>query len=396
MPIVGLREFLRLEAAGGIVLVLAAMAALLVANSPLSGVYLKFLDVPGVVQVGNLVISKPLLLWVNDLWMAVFFFLVGLEIKREVLVGQLSSRSELLLPMSAAVGGMVVPAAIYAALNWHNPVNLNGWAIPAATDIAFALGILALLGSRAPTSLKVLLTAIAIIDDLGAIIIIAIFYTDNLSFSSLALATIACSGLILLNLLKVKSLAPFAILGFLLWVCVLKSGVHATLAGVLTALTIPHRVDGSGNSPLEQIEHALHPWVAFLVLPMFAFVNAGISFRGISFASIFEPVTLGIAAGLIIGKQIGVFVPLWLCIRSGLVRMPENANYLQLYAVSVLCGIGFTMSLFIGGLAFELSDFRAPVRLGVLSGSTVCAVLGYLLLRFGSQASVGKHAVGAR
>lgn len=396
MPIVGLREFLRLEAAGGIVLVLAAMAALLVANSPLSGVYLKFLDVPGVVQVGDLVISKPLLLWVNDLWMAVFFFLVGLEIKREVLVGQLSSRSELLLPMSAAVGGMVVPAGIYAALNWHNPVNLNGWAIPAATDIAFALGILALLGSRAPTSLKVLLTAIAIIDDLGAIIIIAIFYTDNLSFSSLALATIACSGLILLNLLKVKSLAPFAILGFLLWVCVLKSGVHATLAGVLTALTIPHRVDGSGNSPLEQLEHALHPWVAFLVLPMFAFVNAGISFRGISFASIFEPVTLGIAAGLIIGKQIGVFVPLWLCIRSGLVRMPENANYLQLYAVSVLCGIGFTMSLFIGGLAFELSDFRAPVRLGVLSGSTVCAVLGYLLLRFGSQASVGKHAVGAR
>jgi NhaA family Na+:H+ antiporter len=393
MPILGLREFLRLEAAGGIVLVLAAATALLVANSALSSVYLEFLNVRGVVQVGELVISKPLLLWVNDLWMAVFFFLVGLEIKREALVGQLSSRSELLLPASAAVGGMVVPAAIYAALNWHDPVNLNGWAIPAATDIAFALGILALLGSRAPTSLKVLLAAIAIIDDLGAIIIIAIFYTDNLSFSSLALAAIACSGLVLLNILKVKSLVPYIILGSLLWICVLKSGVHATLAGVLTALTIPHRVDDSGDSPLEQLEHALHPWVAFLVLPMFAFANAGISFRGMSFASVFEPVTLGIAGGLIIGKQIGVFVPLWLAIRLGLARMPENASYLQLYAVSVLCGIGFTMSLFIGGLAFELSDFRAPVRLGVLSGSIVCAVLGYLLMRFGSQVSVGKRVV---
>jgi NhaA family Na+:H+ antiporter len=393
MPILGLREFLRLEAAGGIVLVLAAATALLVANSALSSVYLEFLNVRGVVQVGELVISKPLLLWVNDLWMAVFFFLVGLEIKREALVGQLSSRSELLLPASAAVGGMVVPAAIYAALNWHDPVNLNGWAIPAATDIAFALGILALLGSRAPTSLKVLLAAIAIIDDLGAIIIIAIFYTDNLSFSSLALAAIACSGLVLLNILKVKSLVPYIILGSLLWICVLKSGVHATLAGVLTALTIPHRVDDSGDSPLEQLEHALHPWVAFLVLPMFAFANAGISFRGMSFASVFEPVTLGIAGGLIIGKQIGVFVPLWLAIRLGLARMPENASYLQLYAVSVLCGIGFTMSLFIGGLAFELSDFRAPVRLGVLSGSIVCAVLGYLLMRFRSQVSVGKRVV---
>ena len=396
MLIVGLREFLRLEAAGGIVLVIAAVAALLVANSAFGALYLEFVKIPGVIQVGALVISKPLLLWVNDLWMAVFFFLVGLEIKREIFVGQLSSRSELLLPISAAVGGMVVPAAIYAAINWDSSVNLNGWAIPAATDIAFALGILALLGSRAPTSLKVLLTAIAIIDDLGAIIIIAMFYTDNLSFSSLALAAIACCGLVLLNVAKVKSLAPYVILGSFLWVCVLKSGVHATLAGVLTALTIPLRVDDdSGNSPLEQLEHALHPWVAFLILPMFAFANAGISFQGMSFASVFEPVTLGIATGLIIGKQIGVFLPLWLCIRSGLARMPENASYPQLYAVSVLCGIGFTMSLFIGGLAFELSDFRAPVRLGVLSGSIVCAVMGYLLLRFGSRASVDRRAEGA-
>lgn len=391
MLIVGLREFFRLEAAGGLVLVIAAFAALLVANSPLSGVYLEFLKVPGVLQIGELVVSKPLLLWVNDLWMAVFFFLVGLEIKREILVGQLSSRSELVLPMSAAIGGMVVPAAIYAAFNWDSSVNLNGWAIPAATDIAFALGILALLGSRAPTSLKVLLTAIAIIDDLGAIIIIAIFYTDNLSFGSLVLAALACCGLVLLNVVKVKSLAPYVILGSFLWVCVLKSGVHATLAGVLTALTIPHRIDDSEYSPLQQLEHGLHPWVAFLILPMFAFANAGVSFRGMSFTSVFEPVTLGIATGLVIGKQIGVFLPLWLCIRSGLARMPENTNYLQLYGVSVLCGIGFTMSLFIGGLAFELSDFRAPVRLGVLSGSIICAVIGYLLLRFGSRASADRQ-----
>lgn len=389
---VGYREFFRLEAAGGIVLIVAAVAALLVANSPLSWVYLEFLQLPGVVQVGGLVISKPLLLWVNDLWMAIFFFLVGLEIKREVLVGQLSSPSGLLLPTSAAVGGMAVPALIYAALNWNNPVNLNGWAIPAATDIAFALGILALLGNRAPASLKVLLTAIAIIDDLGAIMIIAIFYTDNLSSIALALAAVACSWLVFLNLLKVRSLAPYLIIGSLLWVCMLKSGVHATLAGVLTALAIPYRVDNDGESPLEQLEHALHPWVAFLILPMFAFANAGISFQGVSFASISEPVTFGIAAGLVVGKQIGVFLPLWFCVHAGFARMPEDTNYLQLYAVSILCGIGFTMSLFIGGLAFELSDFRAPVRLGVLSGSIVCAVTGYLLLRFGSRTSTERCA----
>ncbi|MDH3475879.1 MAG: Na+/H+ antiporter NhaA [Rhodospirillales bacterium] len=386
MPLTWLREFLRLEAASGIVLIFAAAAALIFANSPLGDYYFEFLKIPGSVQVGQLEIAKPLLLWVNDLWMAVFFFLIGLEIKRELLEGELSTRADLLLPTAAAVGGMAVPALIYVLLNWDNPVNLNGWAIPAATDIAFALGILALLGSRVPLSLKVLLTAIAIIDDLGAIVVIAIFYTANMSLVSLGLAGLAILGLVLLNVFRVSHVAAYLIVGTILWVCVLKSGVHATLAGVVTAFAIPLKVeDEEGHSLLRHLEHLLHPWVAFLILPMFAFANAGISFEGISLASFLEPVTLGIALGLIVGKQLGVFLPLWLCIKSGIAPMPKNASWVQLYAVSMLCGIGFTMSLFIGGLAFELSDFKAPVRLGVLTGSIVSAVLGYALLRFSPE-----------
>ena len=386
MPLTWLREFLRLEASSGIILILAAAAALLCANSPLGNYYVEFLKIPGSVQVGALEVSKPLLLWVNDLWMAVFFFLIGLEIKRELLEGELSTRADLLLPAAAAVGGMVVPALIYVLINLDNPVNLNGWAIPAATDIAFALGILAILGSRVPLSLKVLLTAIAIIDDLGAILVIAIFYTANMSLMSLGLAVLVILGLVLLNLFRVNHVAAYLILGTMLWVCVLKSGVHATLTGVLTAFAIPLKVeDDDGHSLLKRLEHILHPWVAFLILPMFAFANAGISFEGISPASFLEPVTLGIAVGLILGKQLGVFLPLWLCIKFGIAQMPTNASWVQLYAISILCGIGFTMSLFIGGLAFELSDFKAPVRLGVLTGSIVCAVLGFALLRFSPQ-----------
>jgi Na+:H+ antiporter, NhaA family len=384
MPITWLREFLRLEAAAGIVLIVAAAAALLFANSPLGAHYVEFLNIPGSVQVGALTIAKPLVLWVNDLWMAVFFFLVGLEIKRELLEGELSTRADLLLPAAAAVGGMAAPALIYVALNWGDPANLNGWAIPAATDIAFALGILALLGSRVPLSLKVLVTAIAIIDDLGAIVVIAMFYTADLSLLSLGIGAVAVLGLVVLNRLRVTHIAAYLIVGGILWVCVLKSGVHATLAGVLTAFAIPLRVeDAHGHSPLKHLEHILHPWVAFMVLPMFAFANAGIGFDGIGLASFAEPVTLGIALGLILGKQIGVFLPLWLCIRFGAAEMPAGAGWRQLYAVSILCGIGFTMSLFIGGLAFEAPDFQAPVRLGVLGGSVICAVLGYLLLRYG-------------
>ena len=386
MPLTWIREFLRLEASGGIVLIFAAAAALLFANSPLSDYYFEFLNTPGSVQVGELEIAKPLLLWVNDLWMAVFFFLIGLEIKREFLEGELSTRADLLLPTAAAVGGMVVPALIYVLLNWDNPINLNGWAIPTATDIAFALGMLALLGSRAPLSLKVLLTAIAIIDDLGAIVVIAAFYTANISLVSLSLAGLAIIGLILLNIFKVSHVAAYLIVGTFLWVCVLKSGVHATLAGVITALAIPLKVeDEDGHSLLKQLEHVLHPWVAFLILPMFAFANAGISFEGINLGSFLEPVTLGIALGLIVGKQLGVFLPLWACIKFGIAPMPKDTTWVQLYAVSVLCGIGFTMSLFIGSLAFELSDFEAPVRMGVLIGSILSAVLGYALFRFGKE-----------
>ncbi len=383
MPLNRLREFLRLEAAGGIVLMIAALAALAVANSPLGRLYLDFLDIPGSVQVGALAIAKPLLLWVNDLWMAVFFFLVGLEIKREVREGQLSTRAEIALPAAAALGGMIVPGLVYALVNWGSPANLKGWAIPAATDIAFALGILALLGRRAPMSLKVLLTAIAIIDDLGAIVVIAVFYTADLSALSLGLAAVAIAGLVALNLFRVAHVAAYVLAGGILWICVLKSGVHATLAGVITAFAIPLGAKDDADRPLlAHLEHLLHPWVAFLILPMFAFANAGISLDGIGLASFAEPVTLGIALGLVLGKQAGIFVPIWLAIRLGLVKMPAGASWLQLYALSILGGIGFTMSLFIGGLAFESAEHKAYVRLGVLSGSVVCAVAGFLLLRF--------------
>ncbi len=386
MPLTWLREFLRLEAAGGIVLMIAALAALVVANSPLGRLYLDFLEIPGSVQVGALVIAKPLLLWVNDLWMAVFFFLVGLEIKREVCQGQLSTRADIALPAAAALGGMIVPGLLYALINWGSAANVKGWAIPTATDIAFALGILALLGRRAPMSLKVLLTAIAIIDDLGAIVVIAVFYTADLSALSLGLAAVAVAALVALNLLRVTHIAAYVLVGAVLWICVLKSGVHATLAGVITAFAIPLGAkDEHGRSLLTELEHLLHPWVAFLVLPMFAFANAGISLDGIGFASLAEPVTLGIALGLVVGKQIGIFLPIWACIRLHLVPMPAGANWMQLYALAILCGIGFTMSLFIGGLAFDSAEHKVFVRLGVLAGSLVSAVAGFLLLRFSAE-----------
>lgn len=383
MPLAKIRDFLRLEASGGIVMIFAATAAIILANSPLNSIYQQFLEIPGSIQVGNLVVAKPLLLWVNDLWMAVFFFLVGLEIKREFLEGELSSRADIALPALAAVGGIVVPVLIYVLMNQGNAANLNGWAIPAATDIAFALAILALLGNRIPLSLKVLLTAIAIFDDLGAVVFIALFYTAELSILSLSLAAAGIVALVALNYFKVNHVAAYLLVGAFIWVCVLKSGVHATLAGVITALAIPLRVeDEDGHSLLKHLEHALHPWVAFLVLPMFAFANAGVSLEGISLASFVEPVTLGIALGLFVGKQVGIFVPIWLAIKSGIAPMPNGAGWAQLYGISLLCGIGFTMSFFIGGLAFELSDFDAPVRLGVLTGSILSAIAGYAVLRF--------------
>ena len=383
MPIRAMREFLRLEASGGLILIGAAAAALILSNSPLAGYYDAFRNVVVSVSVGEAGLSKPLLLWVNDGLMAVFFLLVGLEVKREIMEGQLSSREQIALPAIAAVGGMAAPAVIYALFNLNDPVALGGWAIPAATDIAFALGILALLGTRAPLSLKVFLTAVAIIDDLGAIIIIAIFYTSQLSLASLALAAACLVVLAVLNRMGVTRITAYAIVGLVLWVCVLKSGVHATLAGVALAFAIPLRAtDEDGHSPLRHLEHLLHPWVAFGILPLFAFANAGVTLLGLSMKDFFHPVSIGIAAGLFAGKVTGVFGLTWLAAKLGLCRRPEGTSWLQFFGVAALTGIGFTMSLFIGTLAFEDDSFGARVRIGVLTGSVLSAVLGYLILRF--------------
>lgn len=375
-------RFLAGESAGGIVLALAAVLALVVSNSPWRDAYAQFQAIPGTVNVGGwLVLTKPLLVWVNDLWMAVFFFLVGLEIKRELFEGELSSREQALLPAVAALGGMVVPALIYAGINHGNADALRGWAIPAATDIAFALGIVMLLGRRVPASLKVFLTAVAIIDDLGAIVVIALFYTHELSVAMLVAAAVGGAALFALNRAKVMRADVYVVVGLLIWVCVLKSGVHATLAGVVTALAIPLR-DSKGDSPLQNLEHGLHPWVAFLVLPMFAFANAGVSLQGVSLATLAEGVPLGIAAGLVLGKAVGVFGSAWLMVRMGAASLPQGANRRQFFGVCVLCGIGFTMSLFIGGLAFAGLGpaYETQLKLGVLCGSLIAGVAGTLIL----------------
>lgn len=375
-------RFFSNESSAGIVLAFAALVALVVSNSPLAGWYDAFLHTPGTVDIAGIVtLKKPLVVWVNDLWMAIFFFLVGLEIKREFVEGELASRSQALLPALAALGGMAVPAAIYAAVNWGDAVALRGWAIPSATDIAFAIGVVTLLGSRVPLSLKVFLTAVAIIDDLGAIVIIALFYTEQLSATALAGAGVGVAMLVAMNRAGVMRVDAYVAVGLVIWLFVLKSGVHATLAGVITALAVPVR-DPQGGSPLQQVEHALHPWVAFLVLPMFGFCNAGVSLQGVSMQTLAQPVTLGIGLGLVIGKAVGVFGASWLAIRLGLASMPAQATWRQLLGVAVLCGIGFTMSLFIGGLAFaeQGADWEARVKLGVLMGSLVAACVGSLIL----------------
>lgn len=378
-----LKRFFANPSAGGIVLALAALLALIVSNSPWAAAYEAFRQTPGELRIGGdgLVLAKPLIVWVNDLWMAVFFLLVGLEIKREFIAGELRTRAQAMLPAVAALGGMVVPALIYAALNQGNPEALRGWAIPAATDIAFAIGIVVLLGTRVPASLKVFLTAVAIIDDLGAIVVIAFFYTSQLSLPMLAGAAVCLAAMASLNRVGVARADVYLFIGALLWLCVLKSGVHATLAGVATAFFIPLR-DGRGGSPLQALEHGLHPWIAFLVLPMFAFANAGVSLAGLTPAALLQPVPLGIAAGLVLGKAVGVFGCSWLLIRAGWAQRPAGADWGQLFGVCVLCGIGFTMSLFIGGLAFAGLDagYETQVKLGVLTGSLLSGVLGSALL----------------
>ena len=382
MPISTIKEFLRLEASAGILLFVAAALAIVLENSPIKWVYDGLLTTPVAVQVGALTLAKPLLLWINDGLMAIFFLLVGLEVKREILQGELSSWSQAVLPTIAAVGGMLVPSGIYVFVNLNHPDTLSGWAIPAATDIAFALGVLVLLGPRVPPSLKIFLLALAVMDDLGALVIIAIFYTAKLTMVSLGLAIIALVALIVMNLMGVTRLAGYMILGVLLWICVLKSGVHATLAGVAIGFAIPLREkDGEAYSPLTHLEHTLHPWVSYGILPLFAFANAGVSFEGLSFYELLNPVPLGIAAGLFLGKQIGVLGFTYGAVYLGLSKLPDGATWSQVYGVAILTGIGFTMSFFIGTLAFEDPSYSASVRIGVITGSLLSALGGYLVLR---------------
>ncbi|MEE4070936.1 Na+/H+ antiporter NhaA [Pseudomonas viridiflava] len=371
-------RFFQLEAAGGLLLIAAAALALIINNSPLSWLYNAFLETPVEARISALQIAKPLLLWINDGLMALFFLVIGLEVKREVLEGHLSKPSQIVLPGAAAIGGMVVPALIYVALNTGNAEALNGWAIPMATDIAFALGVLALLGKRVPVSLKLFLMTLAIIDDLGAIIVIALVYSGELSQLSLILAAVSIIALIAMNRSGVSRLAPYLLVGLVLWVCVLKSGVHATLAGVVLAFCIPLRTS-SKSSPLLTLEHGLHPWVAYGILPLFAFANAGVSLAGVTMESFTHPVPLGIAAGLLLGKTLGVFGLTWLAVKTRVASLPKEANWGHVLGVSILCGIGFTMSLFVGSLAFEpgVSAYAGEDRMGILTGSILSAIIGY-------------------
>lgn len=378
-------SFLRLESISGILLIVAMALAMLMNNSFLDVYYVELIRTPIVVQIGGLIIDKPLLLWVNDGLMALFFLLIGLELKREILEGELSSLGKIALPLAAAFGGMIVPALIYIAINWKDPLALQGWAIPAATDIAFALGILLLLGKRVPTSLKIFLMSLAVFDDVGAIVIIAVFYTAKLSLASLLVAAAALVVLILLNFMNVTRISAYTLVGLVLWVSVLKSGVHATLATVVMAFTIPLRTKGPNTlSPLHRFENDLHPIVVFFVLPVFAFVNAGINLKGISAETFLHPIPLGIALGLFVGKQLGVFGFSWLAIKAGLARKSDEISWLSLYGIAILTGVGFTMSLFIGSLAFEHTQLPADVdeRFGILLGSLISAVLGYAVLRY--------------
>lgn len=375
-----IRQFLKLEAASGVLLIIAAILALIMANTPLQGIYQQFLNIPIVVKISVLDIDKPFLLWINDGLMAIFFLVVGLEVKRELIEGSLAGRDKAIFPAVAAVGGMLLPALVYLFFNANDEIARQGWAIPAATDIAFALGIMALLGKRVPTELKVFLLALAIIDDLGVIIIIALFYTKSVSIMALGLAMLSLLVLIWMNWRKVENTSAYLVVGIILWVCILKSGIHATLAGVIVGFLIPLK-GGQNNSPSEQLEHLLHPWVAYLILPLFAFANAGIQLDGVTLTNLASALPLGVALGLLIGKPTGIFLFSWLALKLGVAKLPAKINLKQIFAVSVLCGIGFTMSIFIASLAFEgLDNFSTYARLGILIGSTLAAILGLLLL----------------
>ncbi len=378
-----IQRFFKLESAGGILLLCSALIAMFFANSPLNGAYNDFLNLPVSIKIGSFSIDKTLIHWINDGFMAVFFVLVGLEVKRELLVGSLSSYQQAVFPAIAAIGGMVIPALVYVFITHQEPAFANGWAIPMATDIAFALGIMALLSKQVPLPLKIFLLALAIIDDLGAIVVIALFFSHGLSIQALIFAGIAIALLITLNRFKVTALCAYMVAGVILWASVLKSGVHATLAGVIIGFCIPLKGE-KGERPLEDFEHLLVPWTSFLILPLFAFANAGVSFEGIDLSMLSSPLLLAIALGLIIGKPIGVFGFSYLSVKLGIAKLPEGINFKQIFAVAILCGIGFTMSMFLASLAFEANageSVNALSRLGILLGSTVSAVVGYYCLK---------------
>ena len=382
----GFRWFFKLEAASGILLLISAIIALYISNSNFSDLYFNVLKEYLFIGINDFGLKLSVLHWINDALMAIFFFFVTLEIKREFLQGELSSIKQAMLPIIGAVGGMLIPALIYIVINFKTPTTLNGWAIPSATDIAFSIGILSLLGSRVPISLKVFLTALAIIDDLGAIVIIAFFYTGNLSIKYLLLMFVTFIFLLILNKFSVRKFFPYLMLGLFLWFFTHESGIHATIAGVLLAAVIPHRKKENDFSLLIKIEHAISPYVAYFIMPLFAFANAGVSLEGLSFNSLLQPVPLGILLGLFVGKQLGVFVFSYASIKLGLAKLPNNSNWISFYAVGVLTGIGFTMSLFVGNLAFVNNmDYMDGVKIGVLSGSLLSTIVGYFLLLISSK-----------
>jgi NhaA family Na+:H+ antiporter len=385
MVINTIRDFLRLESASGILLLIAAVLAMLIVNSPAKFLYDLLLETPVEIRIGAFGIAKPLLLWINNGLMAVFFFLIGLEVKREIIRGELSDPSRVTLPVIAAIGGIVIPAVIYFSINWGDAAAMRGWAIPCATGIAFTLGVLSLLGNRVPYTLKLFLLTLAIVSDLAIIIVIAIFYTTDIANNPLLVTAAALATLFIMNRIGVLAIAPYVLVGMILWISVLKSGVHATLAGVLLAFFIPLKVSSDVEiSPLEQLIHDLHPTVAYAILPVFSFANAGVSLQGLSFSLLLEPVPLGIIAGLFIGHQCGVFGFCWIAVKSGLTKLPNEIGWLEMYGLSLLCGIGFTMSFFVSSLTFEhgSTDFDSYARIGILVGSLLSAVTGYFVLRF--------------
>lgn len=378
-------RFLKLESSGGILLMMAAFLAIVLANTPLRSIYELLISTPVEIRVGALEIAKPLLLWINDGLMAVFFLLVGLELKRELIEGELSDKRNIILPGVGAIGGMLFPALVYVYFNHDDPVAMKGWAIPAATDIAFALGILSLLGSRVPTSIKIFLTSLAIFDDIGAILIIAIFYTSNISLTALIVVACCLPILFILNRKNVTDKSPYILIGIIMWIATLKSGVHATLAGVILAMFIPIRSKSNPDiSPLKSMEHDLHSVVAFFILPVFAFANAGINLAGVGINQLTHGVPAGIALGLLVGKQVGIFGLCWLTIKLKLANLPSGMSWGSLYGTAALCGVGFTMSLFIGSLAFEETGVNLlfDERLGIILGSLASGIMGYFILRF--------------